>query len=94
MSDEKFSTRKFLLKKKNVTMEDCKLYIQEFHPEDKEWFYDLCCNTHENEKGKKALLPFLTIKSEFYKKYFAEEDKLSKRLKLFADWSPKPDEQE
>lgn len=75
--------RKFLLEKKGITLEDCKAYIQEFYPGDKQWFYDLCM-TPNNETGH--LVSFLHIKKEFYKKYFPKAKEMSSRAKLFADW--------
>lgn len=72
-----------MLNKKSVDLPKLKLYIEEKHPEDKVWFYRLCCET--NEDGK--LRSFMEIKSEFYKKYFPQLQELSSRQKLFADWN-------
>lgn len=89
---KKFAERKFLLEKRTVKLEDFKAYIEEYHPEDKAWFYKLCCNEQPLkdkdgiETGENGLLPFLAIKKAFYEKYFPEEDTLSKRMKIFSDW--------
>ena len=90
--------RKFLLEKKSVKLEDCKEYIEECHPEDKAWFYALCCEEQPLEKngeqtGEKGLLPFLTIKIKFYERYFPQETALSTRMKLFRDWNISPAEE-
>ena len=94
----KILERKFLFEKKSVKLEDCKEYIEAFHPEDKEWFYKLCCKPQPLEKNgeptdEKGLLPFLTIKSKFYEKYFPQETALSTRMKLFRDWNFSPSEE-
>lgn len=91
MSGEKaMVNRRFLLDKKNIKLEDCKEYIQEVHPQDKKWFYDLCCKPVEITKadGEKesVLTQWVDIKKKFYDKYFPEESTLTKREKLFADW--------
>lgn len=88
MADIKLVERKFLLEKKKITLEECKLFIQEYHPEDKAWFYDLCLNPQPVEEGseKKEILGFAKIKKAFYERYFPQEDTMSHRMKLFADW--------
>jgi hypothetical protein len=73
----------FLTQKRSITLENCKDYIQEFFPDDKKWFYDLCMTT--DEEGN--LTPFVDIKKKFYEKYFPNEETLTKRQKLFADWN-------
>lgn len=95
---KKLIERKFLLEKKSIKLEDCKLYVEEYHPEDKKWFYDLCCKEYPVMKdnqptGETALLSFLSIKSKFYEKYFPQEGTLSARMKLFADWDIPADEE-
>lgn len=93
---KKLVERKFLLEKKSITLEDCKLYIEEFYPNDKKWFYELCINEQplkeEDPNSEKGILSFLAIKSRFYKKYFKQEDTLTQRMKLFADWDIPADE--
>lgn len=91
--------RKFLFEKKSVKLEDCKEYIEAVYPGDKEWFYKLCCEPQPLEKngeptGEEGLLPFLTIKSKFYEKYFPQETALSTRMKLFRDWNIPHEEDE
>lgn len=87
---KKLIERKFLIEKKAIKLEDMKLYVEEYHPEDKKWFYNLCLTEQplkeEEPNGEKGILPFLSIKSRFYKKYFPQEDALSARMKIFADW--------
>ena len=86
MSEEKkpktVVERKFLLEKKGITLEDCKAYVEEFYPDDKQWFYDLCMK--RNETGR--LVSFLYIKKNFYTRYFPKAEEMSARAKLFADW--------
>lgn len=95
---KKLIERKFLLEKKSIKLEDCKLYVEEYHPEDKKWFYDLCVTEQPLKKdapdGEKGILSFLAIKSRFYEKYFPQEDALTQRMKLFADWDIPSDEAE
>lgn len=95
---KKIVERKFLLEKKNIKMEDMKLYIEEYAPAEKKWFYELCVKPAPVMKdgqptGETALRSFLSIKSEFYKKFFPQEDTLSQRMKLFADWDIPEDEE-
>ena len=84
--------KKFLLDRKSIKLEDCMMYVEEYKPADKNWFYHLCMDEvpvkdkDGNETGEKAVLPFLTIKKAFYDKYFPASGELSKRMKLFADW--------
>ena len=84
--------KKFLQNKKSITLEDCMMYVEEYKPEDKKWFYHLCIDEvpvkdkDGNETGENAVRPFLTIKKAFYDKYFPASGELSKRMKLFADW--------
>lgn len=83
----KFHERKFLLEKKKVTLEDCKLYIETYHPEKKYWFMDLCLNPHLNEKTQKEeLMRWVDIKKKFYEEFFPMEDTMTYRTKLFSDW--------
>ena len=99
MADIKLVERKFLLEKKSIKLEDCKLFIEEYHPEKKKWFYELCCKPQPvkdkdgKETGEEALLPFLAIKSAFYKEFFPQEDALTQRMKLFSDWDIPADEE-
>lgn len=85
-----FLTKKFLLDKRAIKMEDCILYIEQLHPEDKGWFYHLCVDEVEltDKHGNKTVgvRPWLTIKTEFYKKYFPATAELTRRMKLLSDW--------
>ena len=81
----------FLKHKKSVTIEMCKEYVARFHPEDKAWFRSLCVEEIDEvvkgqKTGRKVVRPFMTIKKEFYEKYFKQKGELSKRLQMFADW--------
>ncbi len=78
--------RKFLVDKKSIKMEDCIMYIEQFKPEDKSWFFHLSTDEVEQQDGKKAVRPWVEIKKEFYNKYFPASGELSKRMKLFAGW--------
>lgn len=71
--------KKFLLEKKTITLEDCILYVGEYHPEDKKWFKDLCMTPVEGNVPS-----FMAIKKDFYTKYFPQEETLSHRQKLFS----------
>lgn len=89
---KKLIERKFLLEKKNIKLEDMKLYIEEYAKDEMKWFYDICVNEQPLEKdgketGEKGVLPFLTIKKKFYDKFFPQDDERSKRMKLFSDWN-------
>lgn len=75
--------RKFLLEKKSITLADCKAYVEEYHPEDKKWFYDLCMTQNPDTEH---LISYLKIKQKFYEKYFKKAEEMSARAKLFADW--------
>ena len=75
---------KILHDRKSVTMEDCKRYIEEYKPDDRQWFYDLCMKP---DKATKKLIPWLKIKQKFYQKYFPSPTALSRRMELFAGWN-------
>ena len=91
--------RKFLLDRKNIVLEDMKAYIEEFQPNDKQWFFDLCVglvdelDKEKKPTGKKVPRSFLSIKKAFYDKYFPNTNTISKRVKLFSDWGLKPTEE-
>lgn len=94
---KKLIERKFLIEKKAIKLEDMKLYVEEYHPKDMKWFYNLCLTEQpikeEEPNGEKGILSFLAIKSRFYKKYFPQEDALTQRMKLFSDWDIPADEE-
>lgn len=89
MADTALTKSFFLTKKKSITLEDMKMYVEQNNPDDKQWFYDLCMKEktfEKNGKKEKRLSTHLEIKKAFYDRYFAESNVLSKRQKLFADW--------
>lgn len=94
---KKLIERKFLIEKKAIKLEDMKLYVEEYHPQDMKWFYNLCLTEQpikeDEPNGEKGILSFLAIKSRFYKKYFQQEDALTQRMKLFSDWDIPSDEE-
>ena len=83
--------KKFLLEKKSIKMEDCIMFIEQFHADDKSWFYHLCTDevetTDKNGNTSKGVRPWLSVKKAFYEKYFPSTGELSRRMKLFADWN-------
>lgn len=95
MSEEKMPKtvvqRKFLLEKKSITLADCKAYVEEFHPKDKKWFYDICMAVNPDTE---RLVSFLKIKQKFYDRYFKKAEEMSARAKLFADWVFEAEEEE
>lgn len=94
---KKLIERKFLIEKKAIKLEDMKLYVEEYHPQDMKWFYNLCLTEQpikeDEPNGEKGILSFLAIKSRFYKQYFPQEDALTQRMKLFSDWDIPADEE-
>lgn len=76
----------FIQKKKEITLEDCVKYIEIFAPDDKQWFYDLCCRTQTEADGSSVPKKWVDIKKDFYNKYFPKSTELSKRQKVMAHW--------
>lgn len=95
MSELKRNTtlaKKFLMDKKGITLEDCMMYVEEYHPEDKGWFFHIATDIVDltdkdgNPTGKKGVRPFLTIKKKIYERYFSDSSELSARMKMFSHW--------
>ena len=76
--------KKFLLDKKHITIEDCILYIEQYRPDKKQWFYDKCI-TERTESGKP--LSWITIRKQFYDEIFPDFGEMTKRMKLFSAWN-------
>ena len=95
MAESGLLARKFLIDKKSIKMEDCIMYIEQFKPDDKTWFYNLCTKEQEwkDKTGtvQTGLLPWVEIKKKFYDKYFPATGELSRRMKLFTGWEIKED---
>ena len=84
--------KKFLLNKRAIKLEDCIVFIEQLYPEDKNWFFHLCTDevelTDKHGNKSKGVRPWMTIKQEFYNRYFPSTAELSRRMKLFSDWQP------
>lgn len=83
-------SKKFMLSKRSITMEDCMVYIEQYKPDDKTWFYHLCVDeveqTDKNGKTFTGVRQWGAVKSEFYKRYFPASAELSRRMKLLSSW--------
>lgn len=82
--------KKFMLSKRAITLEDCMLYIEQYKPDDKAWFYHLCTDevkqTDKTGKTFTGVRPWGFIKAEFYKRYFPANAELTRRMKLLSSW--------
>ena len=85
--------KKFMLSKRAITLEDCMLYIEQYKPDDKGWFYHLCTDeveqTDKHGKTFTGVRQWGAIKSEFYKRYFPANAELTRRMKLLSSWDIK-----
>lgn len=85
--------KKFMLSKRAITMEDCMMYIEQYHPDDKSWFFHLCTDeVEQTDKTGKTFIgvkPWGAVKAEFYKRYFPATAELSRRMKMLASWDIK-----
>lgn len=83
--------QKFREQKKTTTLEDFKLYIEKFFPQDKPWFYKLCTEVVDITKdgkptGAKGVRNHAQIRKYFYDRYFKDNGERTKRMKALAGW--------
>ena len=83
--------QKFRDQKKNTTLEDFKVYIEKFFPQDKPWFYKLCTEVVDIMKdgkptGVKGVRNHAQIRKHFYDRYFKDNGERTKRMKALAGW--------
>lgn len=80
--------KKFRDQKKLITFEDCKEYIETFHPEDKGWFFKIATELIDDPKdsSKKIVRPFFAVKKEVYERYFKDNGERARRLAMLASW--------
>ena len=91
MSNNSVLLKKFMVNKRSVNLEDCMMLVEQFHPEDKSWFYHLCVDeveqTDKNGKTYTGVRQWGAVKSEVYKRYFPGSAELSRRMKMFSSWN-------
>ena len=86
----------FSKNKQSITLEDCKVFINRFFPEDKTWFKDMATEiipyTDRDGKAVKKIIPWMTVKKNFldrYEKHLSEDKYLkaiNERKDAFKDW--------
>lgn len=83
--------QKFRTQRKNTTLEDFKLYIEKFFPQDKPWFYKLCIEVVDIKKdgkptGVRGVRNHAQIRKYFYDRYFKDNGERTKRMRDLASW--------
>lgn len=86
---KKYFEDRFTMEKRSIQLKDCKIYIELFYPDKKQWFYDLCTAKKEDGRLEKQ---WADIKKMFYAEFFPKMEKvkgLSRRERELASWGLK-----